>query len=225
MSWRRLLVLDVTLAIGLVAGILQVRRIWFEFEAGHRVESVKPEAEPARTLPSTAVPAAMPEDWTEISVKNPFSFDRNDVAIVAPKQTAPAAPVEPKPVLFGTLSLGKEWVAMLAPGPSGNRGSRPMRIGESISGWELVEIHEKSVVVTANGLRETVPMNDLPRVYDRTASAPIAPPPAVPNTPAPVASAPAQPPAAAPIAAPTSQQPKQRLVHTPFGDVMMTDPQ
>jgi len=114
---------------------------------------------------------------------------------------------------------------MLAPGPSGNRSSRPVRIGESISGWEVVEIHEKSVIVTANGIRETVAMNDLPRVYDKTVAATGAPP-AVNVTP----SAAAAPPAAAPTpsqpqsAPAASQQPKQCLVHSPFGDVMMNCP-
>jgi len=106
MNWRRLLVLDLVLALGLVAGILQLRQTWLEFESGHRVESVKPEPEPARTLPPTGGLVSASEDWTEISVKNPFSFDRNDVAIVAPKpQNVAATPAEPKPVLFGTMSL------------------------------------------------------------------------------------------------------------------------
>ena len=228
MNWRRLLVLDLVLALGLVAGIFQVRRTWLEFENGHRVESVKPEAEPARTLPPPGGLVSAAEDWTEISVKNPFSFDRNDVAIVAPKpQNVAATPAEPKPVLFGTMSLGKEWIAMLAPGPSGNRSSRPVKVGESISGWEVVEIREKSVVVTANGVRETVPMNDLPRISDRTVATTTTPqvvnvttPTAAPPTPAASAPTPSQPPPA-PAA---SQQPKQCLVHTPFGDSMMDCP-
>src|SRR5262249_14163892 len=108
-------------------------------------------------LPTTTVAATSPQDWTEISVNNPFSFDRNDTAIVAPVQ---AAPNTPKPVLFGIMSIGSEKIAMLSPGQSG-RASRQVKIGESVDNWEVLEIGDKSVVVTApNGTRQTVIMND-----------------------------------------------------------------
>src|SRR6185503_11747124 len=95
---------------------------------------------------------------TDISVKDPFSFDRNDVSIVAPKQEAAA---KPKPVLYGVMSVGSEWIAMMGPSQSGSRGSRPVRVGESLDNWQIVEIQPKSVIVTAaNGTRETVIMND-----------------------------------------------------------------
>jgi hypothetical protein len=228
MMWRRLLVLDLVLVIVLVAGVLRVRQSWMEFEVTHRVESVKAEAETARTLPAANPAAAASEDWTEISVKDPFSFDRNDVSIIAPKLSAPT---EPKPILFGTMSIGNEWVAMLGAGPAGNRSSRPMKVGESIGAWEVVEIHDKSAVVAGNGIRATVVMDDplaqAPRDYSRTLSTsapqqpvtvvnqPAAAPPPAANTPAPPGAPQAQPPAG---------ESKPRILHTPFGDVPQTDP-
>ncbi|MBI4474841.1 MAG: hypothetical protein HY646_19370 [Acidobacteria bacterium] len=228
MMWRRLLILDLVFVVIFVAGAFRVRRNWTDFESNHRVESVQAEREIARTAPAANVPALAAEDWTEISVKNPFSFDRNDVSIVAPKE-APLA--QPKPILFGTMSIGNEWIAMLAPGQPGNRASRAMKVGELLGNWQVVEIREKSAVVAANGIRETIIMNDpaaqVPRDYTRTlvgaAPAPLVnsvpPPPVLPpvTTNAPAAPTPsgAQPPPAA--------SPSKPMLNTPFGPVPMTE--
>ena len=178
MNWRRFLLLDLVLVAILVAGILRVRSSWKEFERSHRVESIQPEAEPVRTLPGTTTSTPTPGDWTEIAVKNPFSFDRSDISIVAPIQ---ATPVRPKPVLFGIMSIGKERIAFMAPGQTGARTSKPVKLGESVDSWELVEIQDKSVVVTgATGARETIVMNDptaqVARAYERTGNGGSAPP-------------------------------------------------
>src|SRR5262249_27762002 len=150
----------------------RVRQIWKDFDSTHRTETIKPDKESVRSVPAaTAAPA--PENWTDISVKDPFSFDRNDIAIVAPKQNAP---VQPKPVLFGTMLVGKEWIAMLAPGQGATtRASRPVKIGESIGEWQVVEISEKSVVVAGeNGSRQNVGLMEstavVPRDSGRTLS-------------------------------------------------------
>ena len=227
MMWRRLLLLDLALGAVLVVGVLQVEKSWKEFDAAHRIESVKPEKEPARTLPLTTPLAGTPEDWTEISTKDAFSFDRNDVSIVAPKQEAAA---KPKPVLYGVMSVGSEWIAMMGPSQSGSRGSRPVRVGESLDNWQIVEIQPKSVIVTAaNGTRETVIMNDptaqVARSSERTMItgpsvtpvAPAAPPPQTAN------SAPTQP--STPAATqPVTNQPADEILQTPFGPVKRTRP-
>jgi hypothetical protein len=161
---RRLLLLNVLLVAVLIAGGLKIRRSWLEFQAAHRVESVQPEAEPARALPAMHASAPAGENWTEIVAKNPFSFDRNDIAILAPPPPPPAAavaakPIAPKPFLFGTFGIGKTWQATLASGQQGNRKSKVMAIGESIDGWQLVEIHNGSVVVLNGAVRETLSMD------------------------------------------------------------------
>jgi hypothetical protein len=229
MMWRRILLLDLALAAVLIAGAIQVHRSWQSFELSHRVESVQPEAEPIRTPPVVSPVAAAPQDWTEISVNDPFSFDRNDVAIVAATQ---AVPTRPKPVLFGIMAVGPEKIAMLSPGQSG-RASQSVKIGESVDSWQVVEISEKSVVVVAeNGTRQTIIMNDptaqVPRVSTRTGSGvpagpivntststPVAPPPTT------TANAPAQTPQ-------TNQQPAAAAdddyLVTPFGRVKRTKP-
>ena len=230
MMWRRLLPLNVALLAVIVAGSLRVRQSWNEFESSHRVELIRAEAEAEKVLPGAPTIAAKPEDWTDISVKNPFSFDRNDVAIVAPVQAAPA---RPNPVLFGVMSIGSERIAMLAPGQSGSRASRPVKVGESLDTWQIVEIQEKAVIIAAaNGTRQTIIMNDPtaqpPRSYERTGTgAPAAPvnivtaTPAAPTAPAASTSPAPTPPAAQP---PTTGQPTGEMLITPFGPVPRTKP-
>ena len=228
MRWRRLLMLDLALAVALLAGVIQVRRGWKEFERNHRVETVQAEKETVRGLPAPPASSATVQDWTDISTKDPFSFDRNDVAIVAPQQTPTN---KPKPVLFGMMSVGTERIAMLAPGQSGSRTAQPVKIGESLDGWQVVEIGETSVVVVSeNGVRQTVIMDDpaaqVARVYERTGTAPAAPVTVI--APTPNASPAASPsstaaPSTAGPPAPANQQSDDILL-TPFGPVKRTRP-
>jgi hypothetical protein len=228
--WRRLVVIDLILLAALVYGVLQVRQSWIEFEATHRVETIRPEAEPALAIPGSAIAASSPGDWTDISVKDPFSFDRNDIAIIAPK--AALVPNQPKPVLFGTMSVGNQWIAMLAPGQTGNRSSRPIKVGESFENWQVVEISDKSVVVaSATGNRETITLNggQVPRSSERTGTGGASPAPVV-VTPSQTATPAASTPATTPTQpsaqpAPAGQQPAEvEYLNTPFGRVPRTKP-
>jgi hypothetical protein len=63
---------------------------------------------------------------------------------------------------------------------TGNRRGSPAKVGETIEGWTIVEIADKSMVVEAGGVRETVLLNDptanVPRDNTRTlAHTPAAP--------------------------------------------------
>jgi hypothetical protein len=229
MMWRKLLGVNVVLAAILVAGGVRMQRSWNEFEANHRVETVQPEPEPGRTVPDGPTVTASAEDWTDISVKNPFSFDRNDVSIVAAKQVVPT---RPKPVLFGTMSIGSERIAMLAPAQSG-RASRPVKVGQEVDTWQVVEINDSSVVATAaDGTRATIIMNDpearVARASERTgttsrAAAPANVISATPAAPTPTAAAASPAPAAATPQAPGAQ-PAVEMLNTPFGPVPRTKP-
>jgi hypothetical protein len=148
-------------------------------------------------LAAPTAAAASAGDWTDIVTKNIFSFDRNDIDIVPPKpvetaaslaaaQAAAAPPVQ-KPILYGTISIGNLQQASLASGKAPNLASHAMKVGETIDGWQLVEIRSNSVVVTAGAVRETILTNNAPAVQrssERTdtpsetiAVAPASPPP------------------------------------------------
>jgi hypothetical protein len=227
MIWRRLLILDLMLVAALAAGIIRIRKSWLEFDASHQPSRVQAENEPAQPLPPAVAAAPQLEDWTDISAKNPFSFDRNDVSIIAPKEAIQA---KPKPALFGIMSLGGDKIAMLGPG-QGSRASRPVKVGETLEGWEVVEINDKSVIVaSADGFRQTIIMNDpsaqIPRSYERTLAANgqgpapqvIQPPQTTAPTPPPTAAAPAAPQPSA--VAPGAGQKCGEAMTTPFGVVI-----
>jgi hypothetical protein len=222
---RRLVILDVGLVLLLVFGIAKFREDWLAFEPTHQVSAIQPRTENLPGLPAAGSAAASSGEWTEIPTHNPFSFDRNDIAVLAPPPEAPK-PVGPKPVLFGTMLLGEGWTAMLASGATNNRNSRPVRVGQSVDGWTVVEITEKTVVVESNSNRETLSTNDwitmqIPRDATRTltSTTPVIQnvgPPSTAVTPPPVASSP--PPA--PEASNTrGETPCVRELKTPFGTV------
>jgi hypothetical protein len=228
---RRLVFFNLLLVGVIIAGILKLRHTTIAFSAEHQVSRIQPDSEKPLPKAADVLVAAPKEEWTDIVSRNPFSFDRNDVTLVV---TPPAAapPKRPKPILFGTMQLGSDRVAMLAPGDAANRTSRPVRVGEAIDGWTLEDIQEKSVTVRWEETKESVIMNDptaqIARDYAKTAG--------TNDTPSSSSAVNALAAAATPANSATAQSPsntnpppsnsgrKQILVHTPFGDKVMDDP-
>ena len=222
---RRIWILNLALLAVLVATIVRLHNEWIMFSATHNPGAIAPDREAFQKLPVGVPPnSPAPGNWTDIPSRNPFSFDRTDVAILEPK--APAAPpvtVGPKPALFGTMSIGKEIIALVAPGKPGNRQYKPMKAGEVVDGWTIVSISDKSIIIRANSIEESVVMNDptaqVQRDYTRTT---VTPQPAVTGaaTPPPAA-APLQQPAAAQAtpqpANPQQGTPRKKTILTPFG--------
>jgi hypothetical protein len=224
---RRLILINLLLLLVAVAGVVKLRRAAIAFSTEHRVDKIQPESEKPLPKAAEALVTASPKEWTEIASRNPFSFDRNDVPVVA---VAPAVeqPKRPKPVLFGTMMLGKERIALMS--PSGNRVSVPLKVGETLDEWTIVDIQDKSVTVKWQDVKESVIMNDptaqVAREYSKTgatttnqsnitAVAPFASAPA----PAPSVQSPAN---ATPPPSPSGR--KQIVIQTPFGPKIMDDP-
>lgn len=231
---RRLLLLNLAMAGLLVFGVVRLRRDIREFRQQHGIDRIQPGSDKKllKGLPGAGTAAA--QEWSQIAARNPFSFDRNDVALIL---TPPAAarPQRPKPILFGTMALGTDRLALLGIGDSGSRTSKPVRTGETFDGWQLMEIQDKSVVVQWEGIKETVILNDptaqVQRDFSKTAAAAASQPAANLSVPAQAPATPAPPPA--PTAAnPPPAQPlplspagkKQIMVNTPFGPRLMEAP-
>ncbi len=172
---KRLMILNVTLVAVLIAMSIRVRSDWKSFDVTHQTAAIQPEREAVPKIASTMTAnAGVAEDWTDIPSHNPFSFDRTDIPILEP--VAPPKPPGVRPILFGTISLGKEPMAMVASGqPAGNRNYRPMRVGEVIDGWTITEILDKSITIKADQVQDSVLMSDptaqVPRESTRTAPA------------------------------------------------------
>ena len=116
---------------------------------------------------------------------------------------------------------------MVAAGKPGNRDYRPMKVGEVIDGWKIVEIQDKSILIEGYAAKESIIMNDpsaqVSREYTRTAAPPAASsaiPAVMPGVtqPGPAASA-----STAQPATPAPSKPGRRVIRTPFGLVEVED--
>jgi hypothetical protein len=170
---KEFVVINLLLLAVVVVAVFQSYIGWAAFGVSHDPNAIQYEGEAfGSPLAPESLGGAGSPDWTLVSDQNLFSFDRNDLAIVAP--AAPLA-TGPRPILFGTMSLGGGPVALLATRDGEDRDSRPYSVGQTIAGWELVEIANKSVVVASGGLRTTILMNDptaqVPRGTGRTIAA------------------------------------------------------
>ena len=224
---KRILFFDFILLAGLAMGAITLRDQWRNFEIQHQVEAIQAITEApvttGQTSPAVLAPAP---DWTDIPSRNLFSFDRNDIAIVAKAPTPPG----PKPFFFGTLSIGPQRMAMVGPGQPGNRSYRPTKTGEVVDGWTVTEIQEKSVVVSANGTTETLIINDpsaqIPRERIRTSATSTPPVQVIERPPAqaaPAANSGSSATSNAPPPSPTQPPPGQRAIQTPFGTAFVKD--
>jgi hypothetical protein len=229
--FRRLFLLNLFLLAAGVAGVIRLRHDMSAFSASHRVDRIQPESGKPLPKPLEAATTVARQDWPDIATHNPFSFDRNDVAL-AITPPAPEQPKRPKPLLYGTILIGKDLIAMLAPADAPSRFSKPVHAGETYDGWSVVEIKEKTVTVKWDQTTETLIMNDptaqVARSSEKTGpSTPVLPqvtnaaPISIPLAPTPVVTSSPFAPQTQTVS-PTGK--KQIIIHTPFGDKVMDDP-
>jgi hypothetical protein len=233
MNARQIWFLNATLGALLIWGAVKVVDGWKAFEASHQVSQLetKPDTGGGRVVVAEAKPTspAVNEAWLEIASRNPFSFDRNDVNVVEAK----APPVAgPKPVLYGTLVMGDDRLALMGKAGSSTRTGPPVKVGETFEGWKVTKIDSKSVLVTSNGVEESLVVGRVPVVRNTektaTAAQPQASEPSVPLAPA---AAPATPAARATEAAIKAWRPGMppppgtHVVNNPFGQVLQQDGQ
>jgi hypothetical protein len=187
--FRRLILFNAILLVLVIAGVLRLRHDMQAFSAEHRIDQIRPDSDKPLPKAISSAAATPKQEWPDIAAHDPFSFDRNDVAIVIAAQAA-QQPKRPKPILFGTMKVGKNPLAMLAAGDSASRSSRPVYVGEVFDGWTVLEIQDKTVTVKSDEVKETLIVNDptaqVARTYEKTGPSGPSPGPAVtPPSPAP----------------------------------------
>ena len=216
----RLVILNAVLVLVVATLVFQFRRGLLDYEATHDVSSIQAEAEIDISIAGIEGLEGGLErsDWNLVSVLNPFSADRNDIAVLGPAPASEAVdtsvPVTGAPALIGTLLLGDERVALM--NSPGSPAYMSLRVGERIGGWQLVEIDRKRVVIEATGRHLDVVMNDPTMSVSGARTRAPAPPAAVvasqPSTPAPA------PGVTAPgVAAPQPAPAGECVIQTPFG--------
>jgi hypothetical protein len=161
---------QIVLLLGLI--ILNVllawdaRRLWQDYQQRTRwisAPATSKSAPPSTVQSPTAVPT---QSFAEIVDRNMFSPERTSQS---PKDEAKAPEL---PVLYGTMSLGDGWFALMAPGDQASSGfSKRVVVGEEIGGYKLVSIAGSRVVVGWNGKTFNIDAADSVRRARSVASA------------------------------------------------------
>lgn len=183
---RRLLLLNVVLAILLFVVGTRARSNWLEAEKRASVVLSK-RVPPAAPPPFSALPAverAHAGSYAEVAQKTLFSADRNPTVV---EEVAPPKPMPPLPVMYGVMDFGEGLIAMMS-AKAGDR-NQEVREGSVIGDFKLVALGTDHVVLEWEGKRIEKRVSEL---VDRSARQPAAAK-AKPSAPKPVnAPAPAQ---------------------------------
>lgn len=139
----------------------------------------------------------------------------------APLQPAEEAKAPRPPLLFGTMSLGDGWFALMSAGDQTAQAARRVLPGEDIGGYKLVSIGVRSVVIEWQDKKTTLDISEsarrVPEVVDRTTAARPSPP-VVTSTAAPNSGAPPRPFTGLPTA--SSKAPPPANADAPVGTVV-----
>jgi len=144
---------QVALLLGLVAvnGLLgwQARRQWAAYQSRTQWITAGAVAEPASAGPPELA-STLILSFADIVDRNLFNPERNN----APPQSGGRAEL---PILYGTMSLGADWFALMAPATQAGSGAfKRVFAGEEIDGYKLVSVAGSSVVVERGGERFTI---------------------------------------------------------------------
>jgi hypothetical protein len=215
------------LLLAMAAGLVwKLRTDWRTYAAANG-----PQALVLRPLGSVVAPPLSPQgEYSAIAQQNAFHPDRNDSM---PPPPAVQVTTAPPPLVYGSLILGDNRYALMAPDES----AVPQQIqeGQSLNGYTLVRVQAQSVTLeSSSGQQEIMFYNAMSKlrrnssktvaasngaaggaVHTGSASSQSAAANAAAST-----SAAAPQPAAAPAAAPP---PGKKVVQTPFGPMLMDD--
>jgi hypothetical protein len=155
-------------------------REWQAFKSRTQWIYTGPTAESAEATTSQTA-AGIPQSFTEIVERNLFHPDRT-----SPGGQEGIGAAEP-PVLYGTMNLGAQWFALMAPAEQAATGVfKRVYPGEEIGGYKLVEIRGTEVVVESGGTTLTLNVAESSR---RVARSPEKTPAARPAAPRPTGGA------------------------------------
>jgi hypothetical protein len=155
---RKLLALNLALAVLAVTAGFQARSAWLETQkrAGVIVGlPLKPAPAPPYS-PEPAAPQAVAADYVEVAQQMIFSSDRNPNVVVeveAPK------PMPPLPVLYGVMNLGDGMMAMMSETAGG--GHREVHSGQKIGEFRMVSVDRETIVLDWEGKQITKKLSEL----------------------------------------------------------------
>jgi len=157
---RKLLLLNLALAVLTAAAFWQLRLRWMEGKAQEQT-LMRPAAQTAALPVPLPPPQAQPASgaaYSEIATKMLFSQDRNPNVVL---EVAPPKPVPPFPVAYGVMDLGSGPNVILS--EKAGAASRAYALGEQVGEFKLVSYARDELVLEWEGqqfrkkLRELAP--------------------------------------------------------------------
>lgn len=151
---KKILALNLALLALLVLGGFKFRNDWREFDPAHDVAKIQPAPQTFPPLATPPAATAQAADWTDIPSRNMFSFDRSDIDIAPVVEAEPPKPSGPKPVLIGTMIMGKSKTAFVG------KSAKAMEVGQEVDGWKILDILRDAILIESNGVQDSVKVND-----------------------------------------------------------------
>lgn len=145
---RKLILLNVALAVLAAAAGWQLRAKWREGRAQER-KVLQQSAKPAVAPPPPALeapPPAKAAGYSEVAQKTLFSKDRNPNVVV---EVAPPKPVPEFPVAYGIMNLGGSSIVMLSAKQA--EPSRRYSPGDKVGEFTLADVENDAIVLEWDG--------------------------------------------------------------------------
>lgn len=151
---RKLFVLDVALAAGVLFGGIQLREHWVAAKA-RQAQMPGPAVKPAPVAPMPplpAQPAVLPSDFKKVAIDTLFDPSRNPNVPVdppPPKEVPPPKEPPPLPDFHGSMDLGSGPFALMT--EAGKDGYQYVHAGQMIGPFKLLSFNRKEFAVEWEG--------------------------------------------------------------------------
>ncbi len=182
---KKLLLLDIALAVVVSVLAVQVRDKWLEARKRSEVMFTQPlkQLPPPPYSALQRAPGVSAAAYSEVALKYVFSADRNPTVIVEPPKEKPMPEL---PVYYGIMSLSDGETAIM----SARNGERSLGVhfGEKVGEFTLVAVEDDRITLEWNGKTVTKKTSELRPHADATQAVPVraatvvAPPPKAPQS-------------------------------------------
>lgn len=173
---RPILILNLLLAAGLVAGSLELRRRWLEARQREAtllaVRPVAPTTAEAPPPPAQPPAKLQPVQYFEVAERFLFARDRNPTVVVEPPKAPPPKVMPNFPAVYGVMDVGMGPTVFMAVELDKQQG---YKLGEKIGEFTILAANQKEVTFEWDGKPITKPLDELRPKQKETAAAPEAP--------------------------------------------------
>jgi hypothetical protein len=159
---RKLLILDLALIAALIYGGAWVRERYRRTKASQAAVLNRPTpVVPAPAFPpAPAVPPVLPSGYADIAQKMLFDKSRNSTVVIETPAPPAPKPMPPLPAYHGQMKLpGQDLIVFLS--ESGHGPQRPVRLGDSVGEFKLLEANSEALTLEWDGKTITKDLKEL----------------------------------------------------------------